>query len=127
MRRGNEKASFDCAKAKTAAARLICADGELARLDAELGIAFQKRKTQISAPDQSKFVADHLAWIRDRNTRCKLDGNNGTAIEVLTVAKPCILNAIRERIDFLAQAESVAAPAPARAQEPMRILAPSSL
>src|SRR5271170_5394108 len=35
--RGNEKSSFDCAKAKTAAARLICADGELARLDGELG------------------------------------------------------------------------------------------
>ena len=31
--RGNEKPSFDCAKAKTATARLICADGELARLD----------------------------------------------------------------------------------------------
>ncbi len=127
MPRGNEKPSFDCAKAKTAAARLICADGELARLDAELGIAFQKRKTQISAPDQSKFVADHLAWIRDRNTRCKLDGNNGTAIEVLAGAKPCMVNAIRERIAFLAQADSVAAPAAAPAQEPIAILPPASL
>ncbi len=56
--RGSEKPSFDCANAKTAAARLICADGELARLDGELGAAFQKRKAQISAPDQSKFVAE---------------------------------------------------------------------
>jgi uncharacterized protein len=36
MPRGSEKPSFDCAQAKTAAARLICADGELAALDGEL-------------------------------------------------------------------------------------------
>jgi hypothetical protein len=35
--RGNEQASFDCTKASTAAARLICADGELAALNGALG------------------------------------------------------------------------------------------
>jgi len=94
-----------------AAARLICADGELARLDGELGVAFQKRKAEISAPDQSKFVADQLAWIRDRNTRCDLYGKNSAAIDLLGSFKPCMANAIRERIAFLAQTDSMAAQA----------------
>ena len=45
--RGSERPSFNCAQAKTAAARLICADAELARFDGELGVALQKRKAQI--------------------------------------------------------------------------------
>src|ERR1700674_2992888 len=101
--RGSERPSFNCAKAKTAAARLICADGELARLDGELGVAFQKRKAQISAADQSKFIAAHVAWIRDRNTHCELDGKNSAAIEVLAGAKPCMVSEIRKRFTALAQ------------------------
>ena len=92
--RGSEKPSFDCAKAKTAPARLICADGELARLDGELGVAFQEKKAQISATDQSKFVAEQRAWIDTRNTRCELDGKNRAAIEVLASSKPCMVSVI---------------------------------
>ena len=99
--RGSEKPSFDCAQAKTAAARLICADGQLARLDDVLGVAFRKRRAQISGPDQSKFVGEQLAWIRDRNARCELDGKNGAAIEVLASSKPCMVSVLRERIAFL--------------------------
>jgi uncharacterized protein YecT (DUF1311 family) len=95
--RGNEKPSFDCAKAKTAAARLICADGELARLDGELSVAFQKWK------------ADQLAWIRDRNTRCELDGKNSAAIEVLASSKRCMAARIQERIAFLTHIETTTA------------------
>jgi uncharacterized protein len=121
--RGNETPSFDCAKAKTAAARLICADGELARLDGQLGAAFQKRKAQIPASDRSNFVADQFAWIRVRNTHCDLDGKGNAAIEVLVGAKPCMLTAIRERFAFLAQTDSTAAPP----QEPTAILPPVGL
>ncbi len=103
--RGNEKPSFDCTQAKTAAARLICADAELARLDGELGAAFQKRKAQISAPDQSKFVAEELAWIRDRNTRCDLVGKNTAATEVLASSKQCMASMVRARIAVLSQTD----------------------
>ncbi len=124
--RAGEKPSFDCAKAKTAAAQLICADGELARLDGELGAAFQRRKAQISASDQSRFVADQLAWIKDRNTRCDLDGKNSAAIEVLTNSKPCMMKAIRERITSLAQTETTAPPAPPRPGQPTAPTPPAS-
>jgi uncharacterized protein YecT (DUF1311 family) len=117
--RGNEKPSFDCAQAKTAAARLICADAELARLDGELGAAFQKRKAQISAPDQSKFVTEQLAWIRDRNERCDVVGKNGAPIEVLVGSKSCMMSLIRERIAFLAQTDSTGSASTARQPPPI--------
>ncbi len=125
--RGSERPSFDCAQAKTAAARLICADGELARLDGELGVAFQRRRAQISAPDQSKFISEQLAWIRDRNTRCELIGKNNAAIEALASSKPCMLGAIQERIAYLAQIEATAAPAgqPVDVYTPPQMQAPS--
>jgi TPR repeat protein/uncharacterized protein YecT (DUF1311 family) len=110
--RSNEKPSFDCTQAKTASARLICADAELAQLDGELGVAFQKRKALISAPDQSQFVAEQLAWIKDRNTRCELVGKNTAAIDVLASSKPCMMNAIRERIAVLGQTRPSASTPP---------------
>jgi uncharacterized protein YecT (DUF1311 family) len=108
--RGREKPSFNCAQAKTAAARLICADGELARLDGVLGVAFQKRKAQIAAPDQSKFVAEHLAWIRDRNSLCELVGKDGAAIEMLASIKPCMVAEIRNHIAALGFSPTPAQP-----------------
>ena len=78
-----------------------------------LGVAFQKRKAQIAAPDQSKFVAEQLAWIRDRNARCQFDGKGSAAIEVLASSKSCMVSAIRERIAVLAQTDSTAAAADA--------------
>lgn len=110
--RGSEKPSFDCAQAKTAPAQLICADGELSRLDGELGAAFQKRKLHLPAADQPKFVADEFAWIRDRNQRCKLVGTIDATIEELAASKPCMVSAIRERVAFLAQTEPTATVAP---------------
>jgi uncharacterized protein YecT (DUF1311 family) len=96
--RGSEKPSFGCISARTAAARLICADRDLARLDSVLSVAFQSRRAQIAAPDQSRFVAKQLAWLRDRNTRCELvDGKSKAAIEELAPSKPCMTNAITER------------------------------
>ncbi len=112
--RGSEKPSFDCTQAKTAAARLICADAELARLDSQLGLAFRKRKAQTSVPDQSKFVSEQLAWINDRKTRCDLVGKNTAAIEVLASSKPCMVSMIQARIAFLAPTKTTIAPAPAR-------------
>jgi uncharacterized protein YecT (DUF1311 family) len=119
MPRGSEEPSFDCAKARSAASRIICADGELARLDRELGVAFQKRKAQISASDQPRFVADQLAWIRDRNTRCDLEGKSNAPIEGLASSKPCMVSVIRERIAFLTQSGSAGAAPP---QEPLALL-----
>jgi uncharacterized protein YecT (DUF1311 family) len=105
--RGNEKASFDCAKAKRAAARLICADAELTRLDGDLGIAFQKRKAQIPPQDQSRLVTEELAWISERDTLCKLVGKDHASIDVLASAKSCMVSETQRRITALMQTQQV--------------------
>ncbi|MHC2433138.1 lysozyme inhibitor LprI family protein [Bradyrhizobium sp. USDA 4451] len=111
--RGTDQPSFDCATARTAAARLICADVELTRLDGALGAAFQRQKAQLPEPDQSQLVADQLSWIRDRNARCGLDGKETLATDVLVTARTCMADAIRSRIAHLALA-----PTGKPAQEP---------
>jgi hypothetical protein len=90
----------------------------LAQLDGDLGSAFQKRKARIPAPDQSKFVAEQLAWIRDRNMRCELVGKNSAALEVLASSKPCMVSAIRGRITSLAQIDPAAAATAVPPQQP---------
>jgi uncharacterized protein YecT (DUF1311 family) len=123
--RGTEKPSFACISARTAAARLICADRDLARLDSVLSVAFQSRRAQIAAPDQSRFVAKQLAWLRDRNTRCELvDGKSKAAIEELAPSKPCMMNAITERTTFLAQTTDPSIASSGRAQQPLSLLPP---
>jgi uncharacterized protein YecT (DUF1311 family) len=103
--RGNEKPSFDCAKARAASARLICADAELALLDGELGGAFNERRLQTAAAERAKVVDSQLAWVKDRNKRCGLEGNNA-ALEALASSKPCLVTALRERIAFLSPDEA---------------------
>ena len=110
--RGDEEPSYDCRQAKTAAARLICADAELTHLDGRLGIAYQKRKTQISIAEQSNFVAEQLSWIRQRNSVCKLIGKDSAPITALANAKPCMLTEIQNRIAILTQTSVVAQSTP---------------
>jgi uncharacterized protein YecT (DUF1311 family) len=101
MPRTNETPSFDCSRAKAAPARLICADGELAGLDGQLGAAFQHRRSQTAPADQQKVVADQLKWIRERNKKCGLTGKDNETVEALVVSKSCMVAVIRERISFL--------------------------
>jgi hypothetical protein len=62
-----------------------------------------------------------LGWLRDRNTRCELvDGKGKGAIEELAPSKPCMMNAITERITFLAQ--MMASESSGQAQQPLSLL-----
>jgi uncharacterized protein YecT (DUF1311 family) len=123
--RGNEQPSFDCSTAKTASARLICADLELTRLDRALGATFQEQKARVYPPDQPRFDADELAWIRERNRRCDLVGKGDAALETLAKSKPCLLSAIQERIDLLADRGRNAASDPNK-ENSSRISTPSA-
>ena len=100
-RRNEIKPSFECWKAKTASARLICSDDELAQLDSKLGAVFQQRKAQLSSAEQSNFVHNEVIWIKDRNKRCDLVGKDNMTIEVL-VTSACLLGeAIQSRVSEL--------------------------
>lgn len=99
--RTDEQPSFDCSKAKTASARLICADADLAKLDSQLGREFQTKKQQIAATDQAAFVANEVKWIRERNQKCGLLGRDNAPSKEPRAAKQCMITEINERINEL--------------------------
>lgn len=85
--RSAEAASFDCAKASTAAERAICADPMLSSLDDELGTAYRAALEETKNKDQLR--RDQQTWRKQRDARCKADGD-------------CLDGEIRARIRALA-------------------------
>jgi len=60
--------SFDCTKARSQAEQLICADPELAALDADLCTLYEKAKT--AAPDKAAFARQNRAEWKRREATC---------------------------------------------------------
>lgn len=89
-----DRSTLDCAKATSAPARLICSDTELSKLVDELNRTFGAMKKQMPKEDQPRASRDELAWIRDRNNRCNLIGNNSAPIDQLANSKGCMVAAI---------------------------------
>jgi uncharacterized protein YecT (DUF1311 family) len=116
------KASFDCAKAKSPSARLICSDAELINADGALGKAFQNVVRSLSPDDKKNKIREQVTWLRERNRRCKLDDKLAVPVEELAEAKPCMLSWISIRIGELAGTASQetirAAAGPATAASP---------
>lgn len=63
--RGLCAASFDCAKAASAAEKTVCADRELSELDGKLGAAFKQALG--GAADKEKLKVAQRAWLKQRD------------------------------------------------------------
>lgn len=61
-------ASFDCAKARSDAENLICADPELSRRDELLAELYTRRKA--TAPDKAAFKRQNVARWKQREAQC---------------------------------------------------------
>ena len=59
------RASFDCAKARNDAERLICADRELAALDVRMADLYQQGLS--SVVDTNEFSGEQMGWLSVRN------------------------------------------------------------
>jgi uncharacterized protein YecT (DUF1311 family)/invasion protein IalB len=95
--RGDETPSFDCSQAKSAAPRLICADGDLAKLDQKLASAYRDWKTKIPTQEQTKLIAEQVEWIKARNNDCGLVGKDTAAIDEISFAKSCMAKEMQAR------------------------------
>jgi uncharacterized protein YecT (DUF1311 family) len=60
--------SFDCAKASTQVEKTICADAALSQLDAALSANYRSKATFKLGKNQTRFIADQRAWLKQRNT-----------------------------------------------------------
>ncbi|MFO1099275.1 MAG: peptidoglycan-binding protein [Xanthobacteraceae bacterium] len=66
--------TFDCAKARSSLAVLICSDSDAARADWELVIASWARYFSLSEIERPKFSRDQDQWFASVGRKCKLAG-----------------------------------------------------
>jgi uncharacterized protein YecT (DUF1311 family) len=94
----HEGPSFNCAKAESASARLVCSDAELSKADADMAVAYQSALNEgKDEGDRKALKKMQLAWIKARNSKCGLDGKNNVLLGELTPAKPCFLDAYKRQ------------------------------
>jgi len=91
--------SFDCAAAAQPVEALICADMELADLDAELSAAYGARVAALAGDAQATLRQEQRAWSGNRGAVCGVDGE--PAIEV-DDAIGCLTAFYRARLEVLA-------------------------
>lgn len=84
--------SFDCGKASTPVARLICTDTTLAELD--LSLASELRSAIAAYPERrTELISEERRWLVDRDDRCVV--KTGDATEVMP---KCVDAQYRQRI-----------------------------
>ena len=65
-----QAASFDCAKARTAAEKMICADAELSKLDERMATAYTE--TMARTKDKEKLKREQKQWLKHRDECAKI-------------------------------------------------------
>ncbi|HNB28550.1 MAG TPA: lysozyme inhibitor LprI family protein, partial [Alphaproteobacteria bacterium] len=101
--------SFDCDAATQPLETLICADEELASLDADLAQAYRTKLAATSGDAQATLRLEQRAWAGNRAAACGIDG--GEALEV-DDAIGCLSALYRARIDALAPPDTATAAPP---------------
>jgi uncharacterized protein len=86
----SENPSFDCAKSSTVVEQTICSDEELARLDGQMGAAFQVILSSLQGDNRKRMLNEQRMWLARRNREC--------ALETL---KSCLVRSIGSRLSFL--------------------------
>lgn len=64
-------ASFDCAKAKTAIEKAICADVRLAKLDADVANLYNENMKHLSNSGKQNLRIDEVQWVKSIPTLCR--------------------------------------------------------
>lgn len=122
------KPSFDCAKARSPAEKLICAEPDLARLDATLAEDFRSALAAAkSDPARAQALRDgQRIWLAERDRTC-LSGKDLASPVAANAALHCLGLAYVARDAALSPATgaSAAAPAPAASPAPAAASAPA--
>jgi hypothetical protein len=82
---GNVAPSFDCTRASSRAEHLICGDQQLANLDRELAVLYNRALGKVS--DRAAFRRESIEQWRSRETAC--------------AGKPCLVDWFTRRIERL--------------------------
>jgi uncharacterized protein len=98
-------ASFNCAKAKSAIQKAICADSTLAEWDSRMGELYRQALAQNSK--DKKLPAEQRQWLSQRDDKCK----SAEAADL----NSCVLEMTKNRLTELATAMTTPEPTPVAA------------
>ena len=90
----SSKPTFDCSKARSATARIICIDQAGANADWDLISAYWARYGSISEDGQRAFDQAQQDWLDALKQSCRLNAQQGT---FLAPQQQCVLDAYRRR------------------------------
>lgn len=82
------KPSFDCAKARTAVDKEICADSDLASLEVAMVAAYRLALERLPPTDQAELRLQHLRWFNNYQESCNSAARTGNGL------KECISRAL---------------------------------
>lgn len=88
------KPTFNCAKAKSATARIICLDQAGAKADWDLTAVYWARIFSFDETARGDFDKAHDDWFQSLNRGCRLQADQ---INFPSVKRQCVLTAYRER------------------------------
>ena len=102
--------SFACEKTESSIELIICADAKLADWDARMGRAYKLSLTRLTGDEQRVLTEAQDQWIASRNAQCNQ--------LQLAMAKPCILQLTKSRIEALQATNKTAAKSEAVSNAP---------
>jgi uncharacterized protein len=88
----SSKPTFDCAKARTAIARIICSSDAGAKADWDLNSAYWAMYFSLREEDKDRFDQDQQRWISGLNDACRITGREPEAAQT-----ECVVAAYRDR------------------------------
>lgn len=97
----DDRASFDCAKARTTRERTVCATPETRKADSEMAHAFSSLLRALSAPRAEALVASQRAFNAYVDQSCRLGGTGPKPPSQRDAAQTCLAEKLTERAEFL--------------------------
>jgi uncharacterized protein YecT (DUF1311 family) len=99
--RGRERPSFNCAHAQAPIEQLICADGDLAHWDGEMGRVYNEQLQQKTPEDKNNLTKQQHEWMNGRDDKCDIPDSGDFPPAKLCGKKDCILSLTKARVDEL--------------------------
>jgi uncharacterized protein len=107
-----EGASFDCGKADTNSARLICADTFLMALDLRLANAYGERLAKASGQKRAHLVAQQRVWLIGNETTCQTPDPRSADFSKTVEPRLCLSQRYLDRLAAFGVAPAVPADTP---------------
>lgn len=101
----DDRASFDCTKARTTREHTACASPETRKADAEMARAFSRLLRALSPPRAEALVKSQRAFNTYVDQSCRLGGAGPKASSSRDAAGTCLAEKLTERAEFLGSLE----------------------